>query len=142
MLRLESWLRLMMLMSRMAQGLLMRRAAINIAVLLILAVLVGAMLATLLVIGLYAAYQQLLQRGVSMDEALLITAGIAALLALVVLLIGRHRVRKAVGIFSVRPGLTSKVDAAAQAFMDGLLAPSAAPDSRSTRAKETFDETN
>lgn len=126
--QLEQWLRLMMLVSRMAQGLLIKRLAVNIAVLLALAMLVGALLATLLMMGLYATYQLLLQHGIGMNMALLITAGIAALLALVFSLIGRHRFRRVAGEFSMRPALAAKVSAAVEAFIDGLLTPTVPKD--------------
>ena len=118
----EQWLKLILLGSRMMEGRLIKRMAIHVAVLVILAILVGAMLATLLVIGLYAAYQLLLQHGVGMDEALLITAGVAASLLLAFALIGVHHFRRVAGKLSLQPAMAAKVGAAAEAFIDGLLA--------------------
>ncbi len=126
--QLEQWLKLMLLGSRVIEGARIRRVVVHVAALLIMAMLVGAMLATVVVIGLYAAYQLLLQHGVSVNEALLITAGVAALLALLFLVVGMHCFRRMAGSFSMRPALATKVGAAAEAFIDGLLAPTVSKD--------------
>lgn len=82
----------------------------------ILVIAAAAMVTALTMGGIYVMYMLLLQQGVGLVPAMLITAGMALLLTLILILSVKRRILQLNGL------VTTPISDAADAFLNGLLA--------------------
>jgi len=121
MVKLERIIALATTSSVLVESLLIKRFLLGIAVVMVMAVVIGVIISALLIAGFYLTYRLWLEHGLDADAALLATGGMGAVFVCVFAAIIFHRMLRLHSILRPKPVFLSHISETAEAFVRGFL---------------------
>src|SRR5690348_13766471 len=122
---MERFMALATVGSAFLEKMLLKRFLLGMVSIMVLAIIIGCLVAALLMGGLYLACRLLIEHGMSADMALLMAGAVSVLLIAASAFAIRIRIRRLRrNLVPKMPKLPSRITNTAEAFIDGLLTPS------------------